>query len=333
MSLSQRKATLLSGTGIKRTWPIIAFVVAAGSVQAWAANVDNGGALTSISPAGGGPLTAFRESPWGEQLALASALLIIKPLYTVIAALLIAVLWRQGSRDLVALRWGVILFFIGEAFCALNIILFEDSSYLLESIHGYGMVFSFGLVTYAILDGLDTRVLNYSDPQKRCAALSLCRRCVKYVDAPCGLKRIFYFLVPSLAIVAFIPLLVNANGMSYNTRILGVPYDLSHALSVQRFEVRYAPILAIILFSASFLVFLFKTSNEIQPAKALFAAGMGFFGFGFLRLIFFGVYPGNLVWPEFWEEATELMYMAGIGFTLFIFRRSLFAARSHHDAA
>ncbi len=64
-----------------------------------------------------------------------------------------------------------------------------------------------------------------------------------------------------------------------------------------------------------------------------FSAGTGFLGFGFFRLIFFGVYRDNLVWPNFWEELTELMYVAGVGFVLFIIRHSLLAKGKNYDPA
>ncbi|MDO8635894.1 MAG: hypothetical protein Q7R34_06555, partial [Dehalococcoidia bacterium] len=274
-----------------------------------------------------------KESSAGEQMALAIALLVIKPLYTLIAALLIVAMWRLKSRDMVALRLGVIAFLVGEMFCAVNIVLFGDASFLLEALHSAGMATSFGLATYAVMDGLDTRVLNYSSPNKRCAVLGLCRQCIKYTDAPCGLTRLFYFLTPSLVVLAFIPLLVGTNPVSYNTSIFGVRYELSHPVRVQVLETRYFPILAIFLLAASLLFLLLNKNNKTELYKILFSAGTGFLGFGFFRLIFFGVYRDNLVWPNFWEELTELMYMAGIGFVLFIFRHSLLATGKTYDPA
>ncbi len=266
-------------------------------------------------------------------MALAIALLVIKPLYTLIAALLIVAMWRLKSRDMVALRWGIIAFLVGEMFCAINIVFFGDASFLLEALHSAGMAASFGLVIYAVLDGLDTRVLNYTNPNKRCAAISLCRQCVKYTDAPCGFKRLFYFLTPSLMALAFIPLLVGTNPVSYNTSIFGVRYELSHPVMVQVLETRHFPILAVFLLAASLRFLVLKNNNKTELYKMFFSAGTGFLGFGFFRLIFFGVYRDNLVWPNFWEELTELMYMAGVGFVLFIFRHSLLAKGKNYDPA
>jgi hypothetical protein len=63
---------------------------------------------------------------------------------------------------------------------------------------------------------------------------------------------------------------------------------------------------------------------NIDLLKVLFAIGIGPLAFSYLRLIFFGIYHDNLVWPNFWEELTELMYTSGVAFTLWIFQRKLF---------
>jgi len=37
----------------------------------------------------------------------------------------------------------------------------------------------------------------------------------------------------------------------------------------------------------------------------------------------FHFYQDNLVWFEFWEETTELMFIGGLGFLLWSFRQAL----------
>ena len=55
-----------------------------------------------------------------------------------------------------------------------------------------------------------------------------------------------------------------------------------------------------------------------------FAAGAGPLGFGMLRSTLTALYGANLVWFAFWEEATELMFIVGVCFILWVFRQSLF---------
>jgi hypothetical protein len=126
-------------------------------------------------------------------------------------------------------------------------------------------------------------------------------------------------------------LLADTYPVSYNSKILGVAYNYSHSVFYQIFETRYCPIFAIILLAASYAVLLFKKKDAVAVSKVFFAAGMGPLGFGLLRLIFFGLYRDNLVWFNFWEEITELLYVAGIGVVLWLFRRGLFREKNITD--
>jgi len=290
-----------------------------GGMQAWIASSDKNDS-TFISASGEEISAPYKDSPMYEELALTGAVLIIKPLYTLIALLLIVLLWRVKAKDGVALRWGLIFFFIGENACATNIIFFNHSSYLLEFLHMYGMAIGFAFAIYALLEALDSRILNYSDPGKKCALLGLCKQCIKYTNTYCRLGRLLYFMVPVLFILAFIPLLANFNVLSYNTSVMGMFHNYSHPVIIQLFELRYAPVYALIFLGISFFTLLLMKRNEAELFRVLFAIGTGFFAFSYLRLFFFGVYHENLVWPNFWEELTELMYVFGLGLILWTFR-------------
>ncbi|MBI4329738.1 MAG: hypothetical protein HY673_00470 [Chloroflexi bacterium] len=278
------------------------------------------GQLAAESAAAAAP-TPGAPSAWYEQLALVSAVLIIKPIYTLLSAVLIVALIPFKSADAAALRWGLISFFIGEGSCAVNILFFGDASYLLEYLHMFGMAVSLGFVAYAAMEAADSRLVNFSNPEKKCAALSLCRRCAKYVDAPCALKRLFYFIIPVFVALAFIPLLATPRAASYSVDILGTVYSYAHPVAYQVFELRYSPVYAILLLAASLLVLIATRGKRTGLSKVLFAAGMGPLGFSFLRLIFVSTYRDSLVWLTFWEELTELVYISGIAFALWAFYR------------
>ena len=53
------------------------------------------------------------------------------------------------------------------------------------------------------------------------------------------------------------------------------------------------------------------------------AFGLGCFSFGFLRLVLLSIYSDSMVWFVFWEEATELFFIAGIGLVIIIFKKAL----------
>ena len=298
-----------------------------GGIQEWIASVSGpqGGIFERFSSESGTKSQfPYRQSPLYEQLAAVISGFVIKPTYTLLSLIIAIVLWRSKSADLIALRWSMICFFIGENFCAANYYFFTDKSYLFEFLHSFGMLLAFGFATYAVVEGIDSRILMLSDPAQKCSAMGLCMKCIKYEDVPCGLRRTFLLIIPAMAIVAFMPLFAGWHNVSYNTTIFGTFYNYSRRLIYQHFEMQHCPISAIVMFVISLGILIFKNRNPLPMAKVFFAAGAGPLGFGMLRSTLTALYGTNLVWFAFWEEITELMFIVGVCFILWVFRKSLF---------
>ncbi len=263
----------------------------------------------------------FRRSPVFEQAVAVVAFFLIKPVYTLLSLLVAILLWRSRAPDLAALRWGMIFFFLGENACAVNYFVFRETSYLSEYLHSYGMLLCFGFTAYAFLEGVDRRILMLSDPERRCAALALCGRCVKYADVSCGLKQSFYLIIPVLIAVSLMLPLADWQDNSYNTLVFGQLYNYAHLRIYQLFENWYCAAAAILMFAVSLAILGLKRDDPIATAKIAFAAGIGPLGFGMLRMVLGGAYDQNRVWYLFWEEFTELLFILGICFVLWTFRR------------
>jgi rhodanese-related sulfurtransferase len=271
-----------------------------------------------------------RMSSFFEQWALIISGFVIKPIYMILALILILILMRSSAPDLVALRWSMIFFLAGEIACMLIYLFFAHGSDIMEYLHSLGMVIGFGFATYALFQGMDNRLIHLSDPNQKCAALLLCRSCVKYGNNPCRLKQMFYFVIPAVAVLAAIPFSSNVKPVSYNTFIWGAFFNFSHSVLYQIFEIRFCPIYAILFCLISFLVLRFKRNDAIVWAKIFFAAACGAFSFGIFRLILFSLHSDNQVWFNFWEEATELIFVSGVCFTLWAFRKSLFGRHANN---
>lgn len=267
----------------------------------------------------------FQELSLFEQAMASFTAFGVKPLYMLISLGLAVTLRKVKSSDLVALKWAFVFFFIGEGFCAINYLFMREDSHLVEFLHSFGMVVAFGFTTYALLEAADVRVMRYSTPEEKCAALPLCGSCVKYTDVACGFRRVFQWIIPYFIILSFVPLLASPHPSSYNSSIFGTIYNYSHPVIFQLFEIRYAPVAAIILFAVASSVLWFIKDDPVPLAKIFFAGGMGFFGFSMFRLILFGVYRDDLVWYIVWEELTELLYIGIAAIVLWIFRRRLFS--------
>lgn len=265
----------------------------------------------------------FRDSPPLEQALAVVSYFLVKPLYMLLSLAVVAVLWQSTSGDLVALRWGLVFFFLGETACAVNYFCYRETSYLWEYLHGAGMFVCFGFVAYAVLEGLDRRVLGLSDPQRRCAAMGLCGVCSKLADTPCGLQRSFYLWIPALIVVALMLPTADWRDTSYNTLIFGQPYNYGHLRVFQQVENWYCPAAAVIMFGIALLVLPGKRRGSVGPAKLAFAAGIGPLGFGLLRMLLGAAYDQNRVWFLFWEETTEFLLIVGVCCLLWIFRHGL----------
>lgn len=265
----------------------------------------------------------FREMPLYKQWIVIIYGFVIKPAYMLLSLVLIIILWGARPPDLRALKWGLTFFLVGEAFCSVNYYIFQDSSYLSEYLHSFGMVVSFGFITFALLEGIDRRIIKFSDMEQKCAAVGLCRACFKYTEVPCGFKRLFLFFTLAGIVLAFIPLTGVPHWVSYNTHILGTLYNYSHPVIHQLFEFRLCPIIAILLFFIALFILLVKKEDPITPAKVFFSAGIGYMSFGVLRFFLHASYRDDLLWSAFWEEATEFLFVAAVAITLWIFRHKL----------
>lgn len=302
-----------------------------GGYQAWisSSGQPGGDGLDRMVSAGEeGTMDHYRESPLYEQWAAVLTGFVVKPFYMLLSLVLIIVLWRSKARDLVLLRWALLFFLIGESFCAINYLVFNEGSYLSEYLHSFGMVLSFGFTFAAFFEGVDLRLVRFSDPEKKCAALGLCRECIKYAKVPCGLKRSFLVIIPAVLSLCFIPWTAVPEAVAYNTTILGTFYHYSHPVVYQLFEILYCPLAAMMLLVLSLLSLTFSKDASVFWGKMLFSLGAGFLSFGLFRLFLFGAFRDNLVWFAFWEEVTELVFMVGVAVILWIFRRSLFAAKA-----
>ncbi len=266
----------------------------------------------------------FRSMPSQEQAAQVIAGLFIKPLYTLIALAALLALIGQPGADLAALRWALGAFVVGETFCAVNFYIYNHESLLSEYAHSYGMVLAFGFTAFALLDGLDARVLKLSNSDAPCAAVGLCGKCTRHQAEGCKARSMARFMLPILAGLLFIPLFSPLQPDAYAVSLFGFPYSYTRWNAYEMYERRVLPLLGLALFAIAFVPLLRRKSPPVPPlSKAMVAAGLGAFGFSFFRLVLNAIFATDLVWFEFWEEATELAFIALVALTLWEFRRTL----------
>jgi len=267
---------------------------------------------------------SIRNIPFIDQTLVVVTAFIVKPLYMLISLVLVWILRRTRSIELVALRWGLLAFFIGEAFCSINYLFFNDKSVISEFLHSYGMVVSFGFLFYALMEGLDIHLIHYSHPNKRCSFVVLCRECVKSQTVSCRVQQIFQLVLLVLVLIVFIPLLAEIHEISYYTTIYNTLYNYTRLKPHLLFEIRYSPSLALVMFITAFASMQITKNKQVDDmTRVSLSAGIGALGFGIFRLFFNSVFSKNLAWAASWEEITEFILMITITYLLWLFRKPL----------
>ena len=315
---SAQAARSLQALGFYRVYSI------RGGMQSWIrSSAEHPELAFSQIESGGVAGVIFRPMPLVQQVATIISGFGFKPLHMLLSLALGLLLLRQRPNDLRITGWGLLIFFAAEAACAVNYLVFDHQSYLAEYLHSFGMVLAFSFTIYALMEGLDRRVLHLSAPDKRCMLLGLCRGCIKYQQPVCKAQRLLLLGTGMLLTLGFLPLAAETSNASYSTNILGTPYHYCRLLLYQYYESRYLPASAIVLLGLAFLLLL-KRMHPISAAAHLFlAAGGGALLFGFFRLMLGMVFEHTLVWADFWEETTELMFVAGIAGVVWIYREAL----------
>jgi rhodanese-related sulfurtransferase len=265
-----------------------------------------------------------------EQAVITGAAFGLKPLYMLMSLLLVVVLWRSAAPDLVAVRQAMAAFFLGEAACAVNFLAFAERSLLLDYLHTYGMLVSFGLTAYALMVLIDDRIVHFSEPGKPCTLLSVCRRCYKYQPVTCSLRQVFLFAIPATAIVALMPLAADLGLPYYVGDVFGSDVFFGHIKLQQVIEVRLAPLVSVAFLAAAFIVLVSKGEEGLDRSRLLFAIALGPLSFAFARFTAFWAYSSNPLWAEAWEEILEFLF---IGLIFWIAVRLWPASRAEPTAA
>lgn len=274
----------------------------------------------------GGAACPFRATGALEQWIVLVTAFGVKPAYMLLSLGLTVMLARSQAADLLALAWGLGLFLAGEAACAFNYVALGGESLLWEYFHDYGMVAGFACVAWAVLEGADRRIIRFSASRERCAALALCRRCVKFDSAaPCGLPRVFGFGLLALAALALLPLCAPLVPVAYTTEVARATVTYAAPFAAQWFVLRYCPLLALALLAAAWAALQLRRDHEVALPKLLLAAALGPLGFSLMRQYLLSAFRHDLVWYTSWEEITELLFVLGVGLVLWTFRHGLFS--------
>jgi hypothetical protein len=265
----------------------------------------------------------------GKQSALVLAVYVFKPLYMLLALGILVFSWREQGTAWQSLKASILTFWIGEGFCWLNILFFNDGALIFEYLHSLFMVFCLGFLFFSLMQVMDDNLLHFSDLHTRCAFVGICKNCSKnqpIFRRSCLLYRLFKWMIPMAALVALIPLMAQPNNYSFIVNVFGYSRALNHLMPIQWFELHFSPLASLVLMIASWVALIWPSNkpginhNSLLLSKVFLSASIGYLSFSMMRLIFASFYRQLLVWFVFWEELTELMLIVGILIVVLLIR-------------
>lgn len=297
----------------------------AGGTAAWQAlgfPIETG--LSAPSP---GKVTLV-DTSFLEQVVVVATAFVVKPVYMLLALILGIVLIRRPDHDLVLLGRGMLLFFVGEALCALRVVI-GGACDPLEVGHGLGMVAMGAWVAWGLIELVDRRVLGYSDLGRTCVLSRFCQRCWKREDVRCGLQRTMLFLLPVFALLCLVPLTAIPRPQVLDYPVFGSMVRDEVTPFIEILQIRVYPLLALWLFAVAFIDVL-AGKPGLERAKAPFFVGMGFLTFALLRFLLQQAFGEAVFWANAWEEATELATVLSLIWIVWTFRTQLGFTREPH---
>lgn len=315
-------AALLTEQGYGPVWSL------AGGVEAWRAA---GLPLAPGPPSLPDPATL--HPPRGtlseglQVLAVISGL-VIKPTYMLLNLALVLLLWRRREPDLALVRRGLLLFLLGESFCAANYLVSGGGNDALDLAHDLGMVGMGVYLPWGLLRLFDERALGLLAPDARCAFQKLCGACWKRQPVACGLHRTFVLVALAGVALAVLPFTAPLRSLAQVVPVFGTDVLYAYSLELQLQNFRVFPVVAAVAFLAS-LVLLRGGPTRAQRAVGPFFVGLGFLSFAYFRLFLLAAFRETPVFFDFWEEATELLAIVGVGLLLLFFRGPLLRPRTH----
>jgi hypothetical protein len=264
-----------------------------------------------------------KSIPFFEQVLSVVSGLVLKPTYMVMTLMLLLWMMRAPGPDFRLLRIGLLLFLIGESFCAADFLLTGGKGYVLDVPHGLGMVAVGALITWGIVEFFDSRMFHFSTQKGRCAARVFCGNCIKETDVRCVLKDLFAFVALSLSALSLLPLSLPIRPRYEVLRVFGSDVIYSYPLEGQWMDFRLLPITAAAFFVITFGMLLLGKKNAVARAKAPFFCAVGLMSFSLFRFFLNEAFRTRPVWADFWEELTEFLSIVGIGLFYYFVRNKI----------
>jgi rhodanese-related sulfurtransferase len=261
-----------------------------------------------------GPLP-MRSEPAAIQWLTVLTGFLVKPGYMLLALVAAILLRRARTPGTVALRRSLWCFFLGEAFCALNYLAFDEENLIADHLHSVGMLLAMAFGAWAAWNGLHRHAIG-SDGS-RCALGGVCRPCTR--DRICRADQALPLIAGGLMLAACVPLTTDPIPAWVSlTTVLGTPYAYRHDMAQQLIEVRWYPLCGLALALWSLVPW---WRGQPAVATAWLCAAAGAIGFALFRVLLVQVWRDDPAWFLAWEELSEFASLIAVWWWMPVLRR------------
>ncbi len=133
----------------------------------------------------------------------------------------------EPTPEVRILWWSLVLFYVSELTCGIEIyVLFQSNAYL-EGVHGVCSALGMGLFALGAYLVFDKRMLRFTS--RRCALRGVCRGCTVEDEEGCRFNHLLVLVATFVALAALFPLRVSTEQLNADPSVYILPFESLNA--------------------------------------------------------------------------------------------------------
>lgn len=237
---------------------------------------------------------------------------------------------QRDEPEVKVLWWSLVLFYLSELTCGVEVYVLFQSNRWLSSFHAFASAGGMALFALGLYLMLDRRMVHYG--QKRCAINAICKGCTIEKPEGCRFTTVATLLATFVALAAVYPWFVSTDRLVANTSAYALPFEswntwydqtvvpwLMANVSaydptgeayyipsmVLEVEFKVLPLIAFVAATAS--IFMLRTRREVLGIKVA-ALAFGFLSYTYFELIVYKT-TDDVILGSLGHEVAEFWFL------------------------
>lgn len=240
---------------------------------------------------------------------------------------------KEDLPEVRLLYWSLVLFFVAEATCGIEVYVLFRSSPWFSGVHAMCSAVGMGLFSLGVFLYLDKKLFRYG--QKACLANRICKGCTYEAEVGCKYRAVLMLTATFVALAGLAPLFVPTEQMNADPRKWVLPFESWNAWydgvwvpwlqdmvpgydptsiayylpeSMMVIEFRVQPMICVAL--ALVAIFLARSGRERLGSKVLVFA-MGVLAYPYFELVLYRV-TGDVYIGSLGHEIVEFWFLVAM---------------------